>query len=209
MPKVSDAHLETRRQQILEAARACFARRGFHKTTMRDICAAAALSPGAVYRYFASKEEIIEACSSRRQAARDTRFAAARQRGAGTISILDALVDAYLARSEGPDTAQEASLAVQLWAEATRNPLLGDILRLNWDDLLERAAAIIVPAQRRGEINPDLDPRAVGRLFLAVHDGLELQKNIDTDLDVGQCAAVLKALYRGDFWRGAQEGSHR
>ena len=61
MPKVTEAHLESRRQQVLDAAFACFARNGFHQTTMQDICREAQLSPGAVYRYFASKEEIIAA----------------------------------------------------------------------------------------------------------------------------------------------------
>jgi AcrR family transcriptional regulator len=55
MPKVTEAHLEARRQQILDAALACFSRRGFHQSTMQDICQEAELSPGAVYRYFRSK----------------------------------------------------------------------------------------------------------------------------------------------------------
>jgi AcrR family transcriptional regulator len=59
MPKVLPEYLELRRQQILDAAAACFSRRGFHQTTMHDICGEAELSPGAVYRYFSSKEEII------------------------------------------------------------------------------------------------------------------------------------------------------
>src|SRR5688500_17498902 len=61
MPKVMPQYLEMRRQQVVDAARACFARTGFHQTTMQDICGEAELSPGAVYRYFRSKEEIIEA----------------------------------------------------------------------------------------------------------------------------------------------------
>ena len=56
MPKVSDAHVEARRQQILEAASACFARQGFHQTSVQDICKEAGLSAGAVYRYFPGKE---------------------------------------------------------------------------------------------------------------------------------------------------------
>ncbi len=61
MPKVSSEHLDARRAQIVDAAVTCFARDGFHRTTMHDICREAALSPGAVYRYFASKEELLEA----------------------------------------------------------------------------------------------------------------------------------------------------
>ena len=61
MPKVTDAHIAARRQQIIEAARACFSRQGFHQTSVQDICKEAGLSPGAVYGYFPSKEHIIAA----------------------------------------------------------------------------------------------------------------------------------------------------
>src|SRR6266851_6449324 len=59
MPKVSQEHLERRRQQILDAAVDCFATRGFHATSMQDIFKAAGLSAGAVYRYFPSKAALI------------------------------------------------------------------------------------------------------------------------------------------------------
>ena len=61
MPKVTEAHLEARRQQRLEAAESCFSRQGFHQTTMQANCGEAGLSPGAVYRYFSSEEEISAA----------------------------------------------------------------------------------------------------------------------------------------------------
>ena len=57
MPRVSDEHLAARRQQILDAARACFLRNGFHATSMQDVIGEAGLSVGAVYRYFKSKNE--------------------------------------------------------------------------------------------------------------------------------------------------------
>ncbi|MCH8191827.1 MAG: helix-turn-helix transcriptional regulator [Chloroflexi bacterium] len=50
MPKITQAHLEARRQQILDAAFACFARQGFRQTTMQDIFREADLSAGAMHR---------------------------------------------------------------------------------------------------------------------------------------------------------------
>ena len=61
MPKVSEAHLEARRGQILKAACRCFARGGIGETSIQDICHEAKLSVGAIYRYFRSKGQIIEA----------------------------------------------------------------------------------------------------------------------------------------------------
>ena len=63
MPKVDQAHLDARRQQIVDAARVRFTTHGFAGTSMTDIVAESGLSTGAIYRYFASKDEIIvEVC---------------------------------------------------------------------------------------------------------------------------------------------------
>jgi TetR/AcrR family transcriptional regulator, transcriptional repressor of aconitase len=61
MPKLSQTDLDARRRQIREAANRCFARKGVQATTMREIFAEAGLSAGAVYNYFKTKEELIEA----------------------------------------------------------------------------------------------------------------------------------------------------
>ena len=62
MPRTVDPQLnERRRRQILEAATRCVIRRGFHQTSMQEICAEAEMSSGGLYRYFDSKEAIIAA----------------------------------------------------------------------------------------------------------------------------------------------------
>ena len=53
-PKVSEEHMEERRNQILDAAVATFSHKGFHQTTIEDIRLEAGLSRGAVYHYFKS-----------------------------------------------------------------------------------------------------------------------------------------------------------
>jgi len=49
------------RRHVLETALKLFRRRGFERTTMRDIARAAGLSLGAAYHYFRSKEALVEA----------------------------------------------------------------------------------------------------------------------------------------------------
>lgn len=48
-----------RREDVLDAALALFAERGFHGTAMPDIAARAGLAAGTIYRHFASKEALV------------------------------------------------------------------------------------------------------------------------------------------------------
>jgi AcrR family transcriptional regulator len=48
-----------RRQEILDAARAEFFERGFHRPTVDDVANHAEVSKGTIYLYFESKEEIL------------------------------------------------------------------------------------------------------------------------------------------------------
>src|SRR5690242_15007919 len=95
MPKVSEQHMEARRQQIIDAAYRCFARKGFHQTTMRDIYEEAGLSPGAVYHYFSSKADIIEA-SFRFDYERSTDLFSAALASSDSITALEQLLDFFL-----------------------------------------------------------------------------------------------------------------
>src|SRR5438552_15614867 len=60
-----DATSLDRRSQILDAALVCFAKRGFHQTSMHDISAEAGISVGLIYRYFENKEAVISAMADR------------------------------------------------------------------------------------------------------------------------------------------------
>ena len=65
MPKLKPEELQTRRREIIDAARACFLRAGFHHTTTDEICREANITPGGLYHYFGSKEELIAAVTER------------------------------------------------------------------------------------------------------------------------------------------------
>lgn len=62
MARVSDAHLEARRQSILAAATKIFSQKGIAAATMAEIATEANISPGAIYRYFENKEQLAQGC---------------------------------------------------------------------------------------------------------------------------------------------------
>jgi AcrR family transcriptional regulator len=66
VPKISPAHEQQRRTQILQAAMACFARQGYHATSIDDVVGESGLSVGAIYSYFPSKEDLFLALSDHR-----------------------------------------------------------------------------------------------------------------------------------------------
>jgi AcrR family transcriptional regulator len=59
MPRVSQDHLDARRRQILDGARACFARYGYEGATVRRLEEATALSRGAIFHHFRDKESLF------------------------------------------------------------------------------------------------------------------------------------------------------
>jgi AcrR family transcriptional regulator len=64
---------EVTRAKILDCALQLFRKRGFDKTTMRDIADSAGLALGAAYYYFPSKEALLLAYYARNQAEHEAR----------------------------------------------------------------------------------------------------------------------------------------
>lgn len=59
MPRVSTDHLAARRQQILDGARACFARHGYEGATVRRLEQSTGLSRGAIFHHFRDKDALF------------------------------------------------------------------------------------------------------------------------------------------------------
>jgi TetR/AcrR family transcriptional regulator, repressor for uid operon len=204
MPKVTEAHIEARRQQILDAAAECFARKGFHHSTMHDICQMAELSPGAVYRYFASKDDIIAAMEEQgRQHSAAIIEAVTRERK-DTLDVLEGLVDVFFSKLED---VRDCAVHIELWAEALSNPRIREMV-VGIDDSIRNAfvTKIVRDAQKRGEINAKLDADSVARVMMAFWDGLVLQKTLDPEVDIWKYVAVMKSMMGGTFWQKREAG---
>lgn len=175
MPRVSEAHLAARRQQILDAAARCFVRNGFHQTSMQDVIKEAGLSVGAFYRYFKSKNELITAIAGEK------------------ISAVTAVLDGLLALDPMPpipeilerllELVDEASvedgtvrIAVQVWGEAVHDPEVGALVAEIYGRVRERAVRTAEQAQAAGQIPADADPAGIGAAIFGLVQGYILQR---------------------------------
>ena len=201
MPKVTAAHRAARRRQILDAAYTCFARKGFHETSMRDIYAEARLSPGAVYHYFRSKDEIVEAIITP-DYQRNMALLEAVTQHADPLAALDGLTTFFFQVLDDGARHGAPRVNVEGWAEMLRNPRIMAFLQPSFARYAALLAQICAQAQERGEIDSALDPLAVAQVYLSFYFGLELQKAWDPQVDVWTYVTVIKALLNGSFRQG-------
>jgi len=192
VPRVTDAHREARRRHVLDAAIACFAREGFHRTSMTQILAEAEMSAGAIYRYFPSKEDIVEAIAEERHAL-ESALAASALANPDTRQALHDLAAAYLGWLSDPVEQQRRRVTVQVWAEALRNERVAAIVDAGVDQR-RQITAFIAERQRQGHVNPGVDPDALSRVMLSLILGFVLQQAWDETLDVAGYRGVLDAM---------------
>lgn len=174
MPRVSEAHLAARRQQILDAARTCFLRNGFHMTSMQDVIAEGGLSVGAVYRYFKSKNDIVEAIAEQYATqVSDLLVALVADPDRSLVDVMEGAVG-VIDVNIGPDGPMR--LAVQVWAEALRDDRVGEIAKRVYDRLRSNFVTVARRAAETGELPADTDPEAAGSALFSLVIGYGLQK---------------------------------
>jgi AcrR family transcriptional regulator len=165
---------------------------------MQDICAQAGLSPGAVYRYFGGKEEIIEAMVEERRRRGMALVEAARHQG-DTAEILDALSRTFFAELED---AEGCAVGIELWAEALRSPRIREMLRDDLRQIRASFAEIIAAAKERGDVDPAADPEAAAQVMLSLFEGFVIQRTLDPGVDAQDYVATVSRVLTGRFWRG-------
>ncbi|MCH7736834.1 MAG: TetR/AcrR family transcriptional regulator [Chloroflexi bacterium] len=205
MPKVTEAHIAARRQQILDAAKACFSRQGFHQTSVQDICREAELSPGAVYRYFPSKDHIIAATCLDCQGASIEMIELARSQSGTALQALDYLVEHGFGMLDQEESREFMMMTVQLWSEALRSSEVKDaLLAATFDTWVRGLTGLFEQAQKEGEVDPELDPNSLARIMISLWHGLTLHKTLEPDIDVKACTRSIQAMYHGTIKTPAQ-----
>ncbi|MEQ1489384.1 MAG: TetR family transcriptional regulator [Terricaulis sp.] len=190
LARLADPELaERRRRQIMDAAIACFRRRGFHQATMAEICAEAGISAGALYRYFSSKADIIGAIAEDKRGENDEAF----KRAADEQGFIEALC--LSARGFFDKFADgDGALIADILSEAIRDDAVSASLRCTDQSSVQIFMQAFRAAQMRGEIDATLDPEIATNTLFGALEGIGLRRAFCRETDAEEAISQFRAL---------------
>lgn len=194
-PESNQQVKEARREQILSAGLRLFATKGLGGTRISDIAAAAGISQGLIYRYFAAKEDIFTELI---RGAFEKMNAACHMLEGLPISPLDKVRMALEKLLEGLATREDTARYYLLIAQATVSDTIPAearevILRENQEPY-EVMTRIFAEGQRTGAFRPD-PPTMLAILFWTSINGLSIYKAVHADRFVCPTPDMLLRLF--------------
>jgi len=177
---------EAKRREILAAALALVADRGYRNSSLQEIADAVGLSKAGVLHYFDSREELIAEVLRERDAHDTATFAP--ENG-------DALVQlSRTVQHNGtvPGLVQLYSRIV-VEAESPEHPA-HNYIGERYETIIATFAESVRQRQADGTLNASLDPVIVARMLTAISDGLQLQWMYRQDLDMSEIFDAALAL---------------
>src|SRR5262245_64693876 len=159
------AKWEARREAIVDTSAQVFAQRGYHATSLNELCAANGLGKGALYHYIRSKEELLAAIHDRvmdEVMAGADRVATAGGTPSAQLTMLgDELLDVI---HRYPD---------HVWVFLHEFPALtgerADQFRVRRREYERRVESVLQAGVESGDFR-DLDPRLTALAWLGMHN---------------------------------------
>lgn len=184
---------QAKKQMILDAAKACFAEQGFHQTSTAQICAAAGVSTGNLFHYFASKKAIIAAIVE--EDLQQTQiFVAALREQENLVTALDAFFDVVLDVASDP---AQASLALEIAAEAGRDAEIGVLYRLSTRVMREELEYLVSLGMERGQFSRQFSAASVVHCLMVMVDGIFSRVSVDQQFKPQEQKAALRTMMTG------------
>ncbi|MGV2921927.1 TetR/AcrR family transcriptional regulator [Streptomyces alfalfae] len=199
MARVSQEHLDARRRQIIDGAALCFARNGFHATSMQDVLKEVGLSAGAVYRYFRGKDELIAAIVSEVLTDISGVFeSAARQSPPPPPDVLvgralSAVLDLRPGMRDGARS-HFPRLMIQVWTETLRDERLSALMAGVYARVRAAWVSIVEGYQEAGMMRADIPADHVARTMIAAAQGFAAQYALFDEVPVEALRDGVRAL---------------
>jgi AcrR family transcriptional regulator len=186
-----------RRAHIVAAAERAFVRFGFHATTMQQVADEAGMSAGNLYRYFPSKEAIVEGLCMADQIQRAEVFSEL----IGRLDLRQALATTLREHLLSRPT-EKARMIVEIWAEAGRNPRVAAITAAVDADVLAGLTKVLHAVGASGAaagatFNPAFAAKVLFTLVGGLFKRLALEPDFDREAAAAMALGVLAALLAG------------
>jgi AcrR family transcriptional regulator len=197
MPKITDERREARREQILEAARACLQEHGLEAVSMEMIIARSGLSTGAVYGYFKGKDEIISAVVTDGTAAMGRQLVPilTSPEPPPLPEFMEQLLRTIAAFGQDkPGGIDRLLVSLHGWSHSQSDPGLKAATGTAYRRQRELLAGIARRWQAAGTLDPGADPEDVAQLLQSIILGFVAQRALAGDADVQAHTAALHAL---------------
>jgi TetR/AcrR family transcriptional regulator, transcriptional repressor of aconitase len=181
VPKVSEEHLEARRDQILEGARRAFARHGYEGATVARLEEEIGLSRGAIFNYFPDKWALFFELASRDQHEL-------------TRLLMEEGLDATIRHlaDESPDW---MSVYFEVLRRFRRNPeLLEEFQRRGGEGREEQVEAWLKRLVAEGAFRDDVRLEDIVLFVNVVANGVALARSLDLAIDTD---ALIKLVHGG------------
>jgi AcrR family transcriptional regulator len=178
-----ERRLEHTRALLLDAAEDVFAEKGFAPATLDDIAFAAGYTKGAIYKHFATKEDLFLAVSDRYWRRYFDKFAdvmsSANQLGSRELDEI-AVRWRQLSRDGG---AEHAALGHEFALYLLRNPEVRDRVAAKRLEVVEQLAKFIVEGIDRLGGTLTIPPATFAQILVATSDSVVLGSQLD-DVDL-------------------------
>ena len=187
MARIKDDLLyEQRREQILLAAATVFSKKGFHAARTEEICAAAGMSPGTLFRHFKDKDAIIAAVAA----------AGVQEYVADIEEMLSPSGIKFIQKMSARElklllAPSKFELSIESWIELYRNPDLRSVAVEA--DLRVRNAFIasFKEAKRMKLVRADLNPTSAAAIMIALFTGLAAEAEFGSTSNTAQSERLL------------------
>lgn len=161
-------------EQVLEAARDQFWEKGYAATSLDDLMRATGLGKGSLYAAFGDKHQLFLAVLDAYTA---WRLEVMRAALGGDAKAIDRLRNLFRVEPRPPEATlgdTRGCMLVNCTAElASHDPEVQRRARETFAALEDLFVELLEQARAEGDVPPDTDTRELGRLLLAVHQGME------------------------------------
>ena len=183
MTKVTQAHLDARREEILAAGVKIFARKGMQSATMAEIAEEAGISAGAIYRYFANKEDLAAFCMGQSGEQVTSAWRQLKEQSGDPRTVFEAMARESFEEINAPDAANESYLMFesQLAAARAGDSRLLTESRRSHQLIVDGLAEAIAKMQEADQFPPSLNAQQLAAALLSFYYGARLTKLVNGD----------------------------